>query len=122
MYQMGQVEESMTHFYEALALMQSNLPKTLIGGSIALLYQSVKQFVHFKFPSTIIPNLHTNEPFLDKARCLAHISHAYKLQHRNVMSLMTVLKRLNDAEQALEYHVHEVKCIVAIAMFERHTY
>lgn len=106
---MGQVEESMKHFYDALKLLELRLPRTLLGGSFALLYHTIKQFIHVKFPSNTSLHLRRNERFLDRARCLAHISHAYKLQNNNIMCFMTVLKRLNEAEQAQEYHVHEVR-------------
>lgn len=109
LYQMGQVEESMTHFYEALNLLQSRLPRSIVAGSFALCYHSLKQYLRMKFPSLAIAPLDRNEPFLERARCLAHISHAYRIQNRSVMGFMTALKRLNEAEQAQEYHVHEVR-------------
>lgn len=106
LYQMGQVEDSMTHFYNALQLLESSLPRTIVGGSFALLYHSIKQLIYLKFP----PNAaQRKEPFLDRARCLAHIGHAYRLQNKNVMSFMTVLKRLNAAEKAQDHHLHEVR-------------
>lgn len=111
---MGQVEESMTHFYRALRLLQYKLPRSLVGGSFALVQQSIKQFFHYKLPSNGSISLNREEPFLERARCLAHISHSYRLQKRNIMGLMTSLKRLNDAEKAQEYHVHEVSIAVGL--------
>ncbi len=108
LYQMGQVEESMSYFYQALRFLDTTLPKTLLGGSIALVYHTIKQFRKCNCPTNSIPQLSKDEPFLDRARCLAHISHAYHLQHNNTMSLMTILKRLNEADRAQEYHVYEV--------------
>lgn len=97
----------MVHFHEALSLLESKLPRSIVGGSIALCYHSMKQYLRLKFPS-ITTQLDKNEPFLERARCLAHISHAYRIQNRCIMGFMTALKRLNNAEQAQEYHVHEV--------------
>lgn len=105
---MGQVEDSMRHFYQALSLLDSSLPRTLFGGSIALIYHTIKQLKKCNCPSYNIPQLNKDEPFLDRARCLAHISHAYHLRKKNTMSLMTILKRLNEADHAQEYHVYEV--------------
>lgn len=109
LYQMGQVEEAMEHFHTALGLLQSRIPRTLLGGGVSLIYHTIKQFLRSKFPYSSSAQLQGNELFLDKARCLAHISYSYQLQKRNVMSLMAILKRLNDAERAQEYHVHEVR-------------
>jgi len=50
---------------------------------------------------------HASETFLDQARCMAHVTHAYHLQHENLRTLMTALKQLNAAEEAQE-DVHEV--------------
>lgn len=105
---MGQVEEAMQHFHEALVLLRSRLPRSLVGGSIALCYYCMKQYWRLKFPSANVTQLDKNKPFLERARCLAHISHAYRMQKKNIMGFMTSLKRLNAAEKAQEYHIHEV--------------
>ena len=105
---MGQVDESMKHFYRALRLLQYKLPRSTIGGSFALVHQTIKQFLHYKLSFNPNGNSNKEEPFLERARCLAHISHSYRLRNRNIMGLMTSLKRLNDAELAQEYYVHEV--------------
>jgi hypothetical protein len=100
------------HFYEALNLLESRLPRSIVGGGLALCYQSAKQYFRVKFPSLGITALNRDEPFLERARCLAHISHAYLIQNKRVMGFMTTLKRLNEAEQAQEYHVHEVSSMI----------
>lgn len=103
----------MIHFYQALSLLQSRLPRSIVGGSFALGFHCMKQYMRTKFPSlATTPSLDRNEPFLERARCLAHISHAYRLQNRGIMGFMTAVKRLNDAEHAQEYHVHEVSLLL----------
>lgn len=48
-----------------------------------------------------------SEKFLDQSRCMAHVVHAYHLQHKNMHTLMAALQQLNTAEEAQE-DVHEV--------------
>lgn len=48
-----------------------------------------------------------SETFLDQARCMAHVTHAYHLRHENLKTLMTALKQLNTVEEAQE-DIHEV--------------
>ena len=48
-----------------------------------------------------------SETFLDQARCMTHVTHAYHLQHENLWTLMAALKQLNVVEEAQE-DVHEV--------------
>lgn len=48
-----------------------------------------------------------SETYLDQARCMAHVTHAYHLQHQNLKTMMTALKQLNTAEEAQE-DIHEV--------------
>ena len=48
-----------------------------------------------------------SEKFLNQSRCMAHITHAYHLQHENMKTLMAALQQLNAAEEAQE-DIHEV--------------
>lgn len=48
-----------------------------------------------------------SETYLDQARCMTHVTHAYHLQHENLRTLMAALKQLNAVEEAQE-DVHEV--------------
>ena len=50
---------------------------------------------------------HESETYLDQARCMTHVTHAYHLQHENLRTLMAALKQLNAVEEAQE-DVHEV--------------
>lgn len=49
-----------------------------------------------------------SETYLDQARCLAHITQVYHLQHRSLQTMMAALKQLNTVEEAQE-DVHEVR-------------
>ena len=97
----------MQYFYNALQLLELKLPRTSFLGSLNLVYHTIKQIIRYKFPSRNPPRI--NQPVVDRARCLAHIGHAYRLQKNSIMGFMTVLKRLNEAEKAQEYLVHEVR-------------
>ena len=57
-----------------------------------------------------------SETFLDQARCMAHVTHAYHLQHENLRTMMAALKQLNAAEEAQE-DIHEVM-FYGLASFE----
>ena len=45
--------------------------------------------------------------FLDQARCMALLVHAYQLQNSDVLMLMVALRQLNIVEEA-EEDIHEV--------------
>lgn len=105
---MGQIDESMPHFHSALELLSSRLPRSFAAGTCALLYQCFKQFLHSRFPSRFHAHMQGSEPFLDTERCLSLVSHIYRHQNRDMMSLMAALKHLNAAEAARNYYSSEV--------------
>ena len=49
----------------------------------------------------------TSDTYLDQARCLAHVTHVYHLQHKKLQTMTAALKQLNKAEEAQE-DIHEV--------------
>ena len=99
----------MPHFHTALGLLHTKLPTTSASASILLVYHAFKQLLHIKFPRRFIASKSglDSQTFLDQARCMAHVTHAYHLQHKNVMTLVAALKQLNAVEEAQE-DVHEV--------------
>ena len=103
----------MRHFHRALDLLKSSLTRSSLRGGVALVYHSMKQYRRYRFPpnsSTTQPQ--KDEPFLERARCLAHISHIYRIQNKSIMGFMTAFKRLNEAEDVQDYFVHEVSACI----------
>lgn len=106
---MGQVRESLIWFHNALQMMSCSLPTGRMKGGLVLAGQLIKQYMHVKFPSHFIDYLEDNEGFLDKARCMTHMVHAYNIVNRKMFSLMPAIKLLNTAQEARGYCVHEVR-------------
>lgn len=105
---MGQVRESLGWFHNALNKMSCSLPTGRLHGGITLLGQSIRQYLHVKFPSHFIGHVLDSDGFLDKARCMTHMVHAYHIMNRKRFSLIPALKLLNIAEEARCFCVHEV--------------
>ena len=57
--------------------------------------------------NAIISNMKRGGNFLDRARCMSLLAHAYQLQNSNVHTLMVALRQLNTVEEA-EEDIHEV--------------
>ena len=141
LFQSGDVEECLPHFRRSLQLLGSNMPEGRIGGALQLVKMAARQLLHKHLPrmylgrrrwvtgqlfapcsmlpllprspaSTIYRSLQSQNA-LDQARCLAHITQAYHLQHRNWQTLMSALQQLNVAEEA-EEDVHEVRSDVIL--------
>ncbi len=102
---MGQFDESLPYFHNALRTMSSPVPTTRAKGCYGLLFNMAKQYAHSKHPPRCSV---TDNTFLDVARCLGHTTHIYQKQGKKMMALMTILARLNAAEKARENYSHEV--------------
>ncbi len=109
LFQCGDIGESLPHFHSALGLLHTRLPTHTITSAVFLGYHAFKQLLHIKFPRRFLARKTgvDSQTFLDQARCMAHVTHAYHLQHKNIKTLMAALKQLNAAEEAQE-DIHEV--------------
>ena len=109
LFQSGEVDESLPHFHHALKLLHTRLPTNNISSAAFLGYYAFKQLLHIKYPRRFLARKTgvDSQTFLDQARCMAHVTHAYHLQHKNMKTLMAALKQLNAAEEAQE-DIHEV--------------
>ena len=103
------MDESLPHFHDALKLLHTTLPTHTVTSAAFLGYHAFKQLLHIKFPRRFLARKTgiDSQTFLDQARCMAHVTHAYHLQHKNMKTLMAALKQLNAAEEAQE-DIHEV--------------
>ena len=108
---MGQVQESLDWFHNALDLMSCRLPTGIPGRGLRLASLCFKQYLHMKFPNHYIDQVEGSNGFQDKARCLTHLVHAYNLVDRKEFSLIPALTLLNSAEEARDFCVHEVRDI-----------
>ena len=50
LFQSGQVDECLPHFQAALRLLHTKLPRNMLGVVISLSYQTLRQWLHIKFP------------------------------------------------------------------------
>ena len=109
LFQSGEIDESLPHFHNALRLLHTQLPTHTITSAAFLGYHAFKQLLHIKFPRRFLARKTgiDSQTFLDQARCMAHVTHAYHLQHKNMKTLMAALKQLNAVEEAQE-DIHEV--------------
>ena len=109
LFQSGEVDESLPHFHNALRLLHTRLPTHNVTSAAFLGYHAFKQLLHIKFPRRFLARKTgiDSQTFLDQARCMAHVTHAYHLQHKNMKTLMAALKQLNATEEAQE-DIHEV--------------
>eukprot|EP00118_Oscarella_pearsei_P022709 m.265442 g.265442 ORF g.265442 m.265442 type:complete len:426 (+) comp40488_c0_seq13:4498-5775(+) len=64
--------------------------------------EGIRQFLHLKFPRQFKgkADCAKSKRLLERARCLAHVSHAHHVHKNNLATVMTALQQLNEAECA----------------------